>query len=204
MCICASIHKYTHICNVYFTFRLWNSWRRRYSMRSARLPLMVRAHKLPEMLVSCFVRGSNCGVGDGDDDGSVKASVTALHAHHLHTRWGISIDRLTRYLSRASTVRTWRRSARRCTSWASKAVCCARFTISFAEPKKEGTWVCFLCVCVCWCVFRCEQRTNGRAVGPSACMSRTPPPHLTHTNIPASGRSAPAGGGGGAGSSRGA
>lgn len=69
-------------------------------MRSARLPLMVRAHKLPEMLVSCFVRGSNCRVGDGDDDGSVKASVTALHAHHLHTRRGISIDRLTRYLSR--------------------------------------------------------------------------------------------------------
>lgn len=30
-------------------------------MRSARLPLMVRAHMFPEMLVSCFVSGSSWG-----------------------------------------------------------------------------------------------------------------------------------------------
>jgi len=41
--------------------RRWNSWRRRYSIRSARAPLSERAHRLPETFVSCFVSGRTCG-----------------------------------------------------------------------------------------------------------------------------------------------
>ena len=38
-------------------FSLWNSCRSRKSVRSALLPLSVRAHLLPEMLVSCLLSG---------------------------------------------------------------------------------------------------------------------------------------------------
>ena len=38
----------------------WNSCSKRNSTRSARLPLSVRAHRLPEMDVSCFESGSTC------------------------------------------------------------------------------------------------------------------------------------------------
>mmetsp|Transcript_7991 Transcript_7991/g.17288 ORF Transcript_7991/g.17288 Transcript_7991/m.17288 type:complete len:204 (+) Transcript_7991:2-613(+) len=38
----------------------WNSCRSKYSVRSARLLFMVVFHRLPAMLVSCFVRGNAC------------------------------------------------------------------------------------------------------------------------------------------------